>query len=82
LDEAAVCYWRNLHLSWLVRQGLDEAENLWQLVIHPFAQEIQVWMKPKTCGNLSFIRLARNNRVWMKPQTCGNKSFIYSDNFL
>jgi hypothetical protein len=61
---------------------LDEAENLWQLVIHPFAQEIQVWMKPQDRGNKSFIRLARNNRVWMKPQTCGNKSFIYSDNFL
>ncbi|NLC74064.1 MAG: hypothetical protein GX685_02275 [Clostridiales bacterium] len=41
-DEAAVCYWKNLHPSWQVWRGSDEAASLWQQVIHPFGQKIQV----------------------------------------
>ncbi|MFA6663595.1 MAG: hypothetical protein WCS21_04710, partial [Lachnospiraceae bacterium] len=61
-----------------VWQDLDEAANLWQLVIHPFGQEIQVWMKRQFATGEIFIYPGLFGRVWMKPKTCGNLSFIHS----
>ncbi|MDD2355320.1 MAG: hypothetical protein PHS72_04595, partial [Lachnospiraceae bacterium] len=38
-------------------------------------------MKPRACGNKSFIHLARKYRVRMKPQTATGEIFIYSGLF-
>ena len=41
----------------------------------------EVRMKPKNCGNKSFIHLARKYRFRMKPQTATQEIFIHSGKF-
>ena len=41
----------------------------------------EVRMKPKNCGDMSFIHSARKYRFWMKPQTATQEIFIHSGKF-